>query len=444
MANIEPKVPLPQPVINFGTRKLAGMLLFYLQKHVRRRRSDGGWILYFFCFCFGARRWRGQSVDWRIHKQEPNTIHPSILLSIHPHHPSIHPCFHPPIQARRIAQDPLGNAHARRMRRRSFYKDYFIPRILSICLDRVCWRLLDGSSGCARLTWLGPSQRTHATHTQGWELGPVPVFEAAGLEAEDDENEEDEEDEEEEKEEEKFRGGARALARDTRRVWREERARFERAVRARRLAQRQQQQQRQAGAGLQSPVVDGRGGGMPASPLLQAFASLASLTGGGQAKDEDEEVEEAEEDTAELLALAASWSSFQSQGQSNDNNNNNNNNNNNPGGSAGAVEAHAPSYRQPQPLAMPLVSATLHSLRRLLPLLALAGGLPWLLYRHTSPSTPAQKVLVLLGTALLRQVGVALVAPRSRALRRAAFAASVAFCLGAAAALPWAAYRCVA
>lgn len=34
-ANIEPKVPLPQPIINFGTRKLAGMLLFYLQKHVR-------------------------------------------------------------------------------------------------------------------------------------------------------------------------------------------------------------------------------------------------------------------------------------------------------------------------------------------------------------------------------------------------------------------------
>ena len=35
VANIEPKVPLPQPIINFGTRKLAGMLLFYLQKHVR-------------------------------------------------------------------------------------------------------------------------------------------------------------------------------------------------------------------------------------------------------------------------------------------------------------------------------------------------------------------------------------------------------------------------
>lgn len=44
VANIEPKVPLPQPIINFGTRKLAGMLLFYLQKHVR------GWR-FLFCCC---------------------------------------------------------------------------------------------------------------------------------------------------------------------------------------------------------------------------------------------------------------------------------------------------------------------------------------------------------------------------------------------------------
>lgn len=40
-------------------------------------------------------------------------------------------------QARRIAQDPLRNPHARRMRRCKFYRDYFIRRVLAICLDKV-------------------------------------------------------------------------------------------------------------------------------------------------------------------------------------------------------------------------------------------------------------------------------------------------------------------
>jgi hypothetical protein len=55
IANIAPKVPLPQPVINFGTRKLAGMLLYYMRIQVRRAHIRS-WRLYEFTLPGGAGR----------------------------------------------------------------------------------------------------------------------------------------------------------------------------------------------------------------------------------------------------------------------------------------------------------------------------------------------------------------------------------------------------
>jgi len=271
---------------------------------------------------------------------------------------------------------------------------------------------------------------------QGWDLGPVPAFEALGLEDDDDDDDD----------EGGFRGGARALARDTRRVWAEERARFEAALRRR---------QRQAlGRGVLhlpsvlSPVLEaaaagGGGAAMPASsPLLQALSSLVGGEGG-----DEEEREEAEEDARELLAFAVSWSPTHGLvGEATG------------GGlaaaciAASAVATTTPSSSSKGGSALASAAVALASaLRRLLPLLALAGGLPWLLHHHCSmqgdaqPPSLAHKTLLLLATALLRQLGVVLAAPYSRALRRACFLLSFVFLAGAMVALAWAAasHRCV-
>ena len=310
------------------------------------------------------------------------------------------------------------------------------------------------------------------TQTQGWDLGPVPVFEAEGLETEDGEEEEDDKDSTG-----GFSCGAKTPARDTRRVWAEERAKFETALRARREREaRVRLRQRHGGSFLQhlSPVLSlGRGasggGGRIAAeeveeedaatdaaatdplsrrrqqqqqtttPLLaEVHRALAALTGGALApapEPDEEELEEAEEDAAELVALAASWSaSVASAGGE--------------GGSAAAGAASSsvkPQQLPQQSTATALVITTATALpaalRRLLPLLLLGGGLPWLFHHHHRP-TPhiAHLCLALLATAILRQLGVALASPRSRALRRGAFLLSFVFLLAAMASLLWSAF----
>lgn len=316
---------------------------------------------------------------------------------------------------------------------------------------------------------------------QVWDLGPVPVFEAAGLEAEDDEEGND--DEKEDSSGGDFSGGAKTLARDTRRVWAEERVKFEAALRARREKEARALVLRQRHGGsfihrLSSPVLSlGRGGAsggggriaaeeveeddadadadaaatdpLPrrqqqqqptmTTPLLaEVHRALAALTGGALAPapgPDEEELEEAEEDAAELVALAASWSASVSH----------------TAGEGGrgrglAAGATASSSAKPQQLpqqstATALVITSAAALRRLLPLLLLGGGLPWFFHHHHHP-TPhiAHRCLALLATAILRQLGVALASPRSRALRRGAFLLSFAFLLAAMASLLWSAF----
>jgi hypothetical protein len=198
----------------------------------------------------------------------------------------------------------------------------------------------------------------------------------------------------------------------------------------------------------------GEGPGSPPgrTPLLQVFSSLTGGEGGGgegmggAGDEEEEELEEAEEDAAELLALAATWSSMQSNGGG--------------GGDAGGGTPIPMPMQPPPPAAVAgsrtagvaavadLMLAIAFALRRLAPLLLLAGGLPWLFHHHhhhhdhATPHTPPTP-LALLVTAVLRQCGVALAAPRSRALRRAAFLLNVGFLVGATLVLLWTAYRCV-
>lgn len=271
------------------------------------------------------------------------------------------------------------------------------------------------------------------TSSQGWDLGPVPVFEAAVLETEND----DDDEEDDTGGDLSFKGRAKAKPGDTRRVWREERARFEAAVQARR--------QQGKGEGwlslphlppalsLSSPGVMS-GVRSPFSPLLQV---LSSLTAGGAEPDEEEEeeLEEAEAaEAVELLAFAAAWRPSMEEA-----------------GATTTMKTAGSSLLPPLTrrtrsagsmgsVVVMLASGLLSSLpRRLLPLLLLTGGLPWLFhhrhYHQASSPRLLHQASVLVLTAMLRQLGVALVFPRSRALRRAAFGLSALSLLAATTAL---------
>lgn len=110
----DPKAPLPQAVLHFCTKKIAGMLIHFVKQqviHTSTSRVDVFVLLY-----------------WH-----PSTTHARARISSQPllTTPKIHKHTH---KARRMNQDPVRDPLAVQVRRRRpFYEEYLLPRIRQFC-----------------------------------------------------------------------------------------------------------------------------------------------------------------------------------------------------------------------------------------------------------------------------------------------------------------------